>query len=154
MLSPNVLGHRAALADIQAEIARFKTQSTLYISALEKEQEEIEAKLRAVVYPVLSLPGEITSRIFVECLPNDDVLPLAEHAPLLFLSVCHQWRDIAISTCLLWSSLRIESMLADNGIVVSCGTLRTLHTWFSRARALPLFLTMIYNISKVDLPAF
>ncbi|KAJ6450651.1 hypothetical protein C8R45DRAFT_771714, partial [Mycena sanguinolenta] len=54
------------------------------------------------VYPVLSLPTEITTRIFVECLPDDGATPLAECAPLLLMRVCRQWKDITLSSCQLW----------------------------------------------------
>ncbi|KAJ6450626.1 hypothetical protein C8R45DRAFT_117542 [Mycena sanguinolenta] len=132
--------HRTALAEIKVEIARFKTYSEHYISALVKRQEEIEAKLRTIVYPVLSLPTEITSRIFVECLP-DNCIPSARHAPLLLTRVCRQWKAIALSTCELWSSLHIESLSYDK-LMVPRGTSFALQTWFSRAGERLLSLTI------------
>src|ERR1700761_4330775 len=59
---------RAALAALKVEKARFKICLHL-MSALDKQQKELETQLKAVVYPILSLPVEITVRIFVECLP-------------------------------------------------------------------------------------
>ncbi|KAJ6448443.1 hypothetical protein C8R45DRAFT_160754 [Mycena sanguinolenta] len=132
--------NRTALAEIQVEIARFKTYSEHYISALVKQQEEIEAKLRAIVYPVLSLPTEIISRIFIECLP-DNCIPSARHAPLLLTRVCRQWKAIALSTCGLWSSLHIESLWYDK-LMVPRGTSFALQTWFSRAGERLLSLTI------------
>ncbi|KAJ6450675.1 hypothetical protein C8R45DRAFT_848875, partial [Mycena sanguinolenta] len=131
------------------ELARFKTFSARYISALEQEQAELEAKLNNIVYPVLSLPTEITTRIFVECLPDDGATSLAECAPLLLMRVCRQWKDITLSSCQLWSSLRIESYSRDK-IMVPRGTLEMLQTWFSRARARPLALTVTYNYSSMS----
>ncbi|KAJ6450678.1 hypothetical protein C8R45DRAFT_848855 [Mycena sanguinolenta] len=137
-------GQRAALAEIQAEIARFKTYSARYISVLEKQQHDLESKLEAIVFPVLSLPAEITSRIFVECLP-DNVSPSTAHAPLLLTRVCRQWEDIALSTCQLWSSLHLDSFSAEH-ITAPDGTLQT---WFSRARACPLSLTIQFKHCNV-----
>ncbi|KAF7337312.1 F-box domain-containing protein [Mycena sanguinolenta] len=152
-LYPSTLAsHRAALAEIQAEIAHFKMYSARYISALENQLQEVEAKLKVVVYPVLSLPPEITSRIFVECLPGDDVSPLPAHAPLLLTLVCRRWKDIALSTCQLWSSLRIESFLCEE-LLVPRGTSLRMQTWFSRARERPLSLIIrnAYGVKARDL---
>ncbi|KAJ6448490.1 hypothetical protein C8R45DRAFT_1046137 [Mycena sanguinolenta] len=149
ILAPDVaFGQRAALAEIQAEIARFKTYSARYMFALEKQEEEVEARLKEIAYPVLSLPAEITSRIFVECLLRDDGLSLlTARTPLLLMRVCRQWKDIALSTCQLWSFLRIDSLHTGSGkIMVPSGTLFLLQTWFSRAGACPLSLIIDYEV--------
>ncbi|KAJ7108306.1 hypothetical protein C8R44DRAFT_531522, partial [Mycena epipterygia] len=55
------------------------------------------------VYPALTLPNEITSQIFVACLPEDGrVTPSPHTAPLLLAQICRHWRNIATSTCELW----------------------------------------------------
>ncbi|KAJ7223603.1 hypothetical protein GGX14DRAFT_387913 [Mycena pura] len=46
------------------------------------KQKELETQLKAVVYPILSLPVELTARIFVECLPAN-----FRRAPLLLMRV-------------------------------------------------------------------
>ncbi|KAJ7101954.1 hypothetical protein C8R44DRAFT_746984 [Mycena epipterygia] len=75
---------RSALATIQSEIARHKT----YLKRLEEEESALEASLALVVYPVLTLPAEITSWIFVNCLPTHGrVIPSPSTAPLLGFSV-------------------------------------------------------------------
>ncbi|KAJ6447443.1 hypothetical protein C8R45DRAFT_1043139 [Mycena sanguinolenta] len=151
MLAPDVFGQRAALAEIEAEIARFKTYSARYIFALEKQKEEVEARLKEIVYPILSLPAEITSQIFVECLegirqrfhflPDDGLSPLTARAPWLLMQVCRKWKEIALSTCQLWSFLQIKPLDTGSGeIMVPAGTLFLLETWFSRAGACPLSL--------------
>ncbi|KAJ6450663.1 hypothetical protein C8R45DRAFT_1127673 [Mycena sanguinolenta] len=142
VLAPDAFGQRVALAEIQAEIARFKTYSARYIFALEKQEEEVEARLKEIAYPILSLPPEITSRIFVECLlPDDGLSPLTARAPLLLMRVCRQWKDVALSTCQLWSSLRINPLETGSGeVMVPARTLFLLETWFSRAGACPLSL--------------
>ncbi|KAF8127806.1 hypothetical protein K438DRAFT_1789704 [Mycena galopus ATCC 62051] len=101
--------HRAALAGIENEIERFKSFAGRYISKLLDQRKDLETRLESVVYPVLSLPLEITSSIFVECLPNQNyyLRPSNNSAPLLLMKVCRQWKEIALSTCELWSSLDI-----------------------------------------------
>ncbi|KAJ6559907.1 hypothetical protein B0H19DRAFT_864058, partial [Mycena capillaripes] len=55
------------------------------------------------VYPILTLPPEISARIFVECLPSHGrVRPSTVTAPLLLAQICRDWRHIAISSCQLW----------------------------------------------------
>ncbi|KAJ6617909.1 hypothetical protein B0H10DRAFT_1796407, partial [Mycena sp. CBHHK59/15] len=54
-------------------------------------------------YPVLLLPFDIISQIFVYCLPQEaDALPWRSEAPLLVASICRQWRDVALATHELW----------------------------------------------------
>ncbi|KAJ7614539.1 hypothetical protein FB45DRAFT_802433, partial [Roridomyces roridus] len=62
-------------------------------------------------YPILTLPAEITSEIFIHFLPSDcDLTPLVTvgpHSPSFLLQICRQWRDIALGTPALWSSFRL-----------------------------------------------
>ncbi|KAJ7249720.1 hypothetical protein B0H12DRAFT_1019546, partial [Mycena haematopus] len=66
--------------------------------------EPAHTQLDSVVYPVLTLPPEITSEIFCHCLPTErqsDIVNPKE-APLVLTQVCGLWRNIAISTPELW----------------------------------------------------
>ncbi|KAJ7643432.1 hypothetical protein DFH06DRAFT_936666, partial [Mycena polygramma] len=73
------------------------------IERLERERDELESSLSSLAYPVLALPFDITSRIFLQCLPaHGRVIPSAARAPLLLAQICHDWREIALSTCELW----------------------------------------------------
>ncbi|KAJ7700511.1 hypothetical protein B0H17DRAFT_925554, partial [Mycena rosella] len=63
----------------------------------------LEASLALVIYPVLTLPTEITSRIFVHCLPKHRrVRPSPTTPPLTLAQICRHWREVALSTCQLW----------------------------------------------------
>ncbi|KAJ6447510.1 hypothetical protein C8R45DRAFT_188778 [Mycena sanguinolenta] len=85
------------------------------IPLLEAERERIQQKLRSITYPVLALPPEMTSEIFLHCLPD------LQHAdpifwrgfegipiPLLLSQICRVWRDIALNTPKLWAIFRIQ----------------------------------------------
>ncbi|KAJ7192008.1 hypothetical protein GGX14DRAFT_596450 [Mycena pura] len=128
---------RAALAKLEVEIVQFKTYAEGQISALEEKRRVILDCLNAVVYPILTLPPEITSRIFIHCLPDHGrVRPSLRCAPLLLTEVCGHWRAIALSTCELWSSL-------DVGIDgLRPGRDDLLRTWFLGAKDYPLSLTI------------
>ncbi|KAJ7608209.1 hypothetical protein FB45DRAFT_1067583 [Roridomyces roridus] len=60
--------------------------------------------------PVLSLPPEITAEIFVFSLPaSPELRGLAGlSSPSLFLQLCRLWRDIALGTPALWSSINVD----------------------------------------------
>ncbi|KAJ7142878.1 hypothetical protein C8R44DRAFT_692486 [Mycena epipterygia] len=108
-------------------------------------------KLSLVVYPVLTLPPEIISRIFVESLPSHGrVRPSAYMPPLTLAQICGQWRDIALSTPELWSSVDLafasrrtpEGSLILNREEPNPGAHPLLETWLSRAKGRPLSLTV------------
>ncbi|KAJ7146177.1 hypothetical protein C8R44DRAFT_599326, partial [Mycena epipterygia] len=77
------------------------------ISVLEAERKIIRKELRTISYPVLKLPPEITSGIFVHCLPTLPSDPRLLEAPLLLLGICKGWREIALQTPALWASFKI-----------------------------------------------
>ncbi|KAJ6577756.1 hypothetical protein B0H19DRAFT_1370851 [Mycena capillaripes] len=58
--------------------------------------------------PILAIPFEITVKIFLHCLPEEPPEPNPTEAPMLLSAVCRAWRDMALNTPLLWSSLKIE----------------------------------------------
>ncbi|KAJ7130306.1 hypothetical protein C8R44DRAFT_775296 [Mycena epipterygia] len=55
------------------------------------------------------LPFELVSKIFTHCLPVDGLLPLSfDELPLLFVRVCRSWKDVAMATPALWTSIRVS----------------------------------------------
>ncbi|KAJ6512366.1 hypothetical protein DFH09DRAFT_1288284 [Mycena vulgaris] len=135
---------RTQLARIQSEIARQQKQVSLdkkALDALEQEQRSVEDGLALAIYPIVTLPNEITSRIFIDCLPSHGrVRPSPHTAPLILVQICRQWREIALSTCQLWSSifLQISSMDGDRAH-------NLLEHWISRAKGHPLSLGLHTN---------
>ncbi|KAJ7715990.1 hypothetical protein B0H16DRAFT_1741611 [Mycena metata] len=121
---------RAFLVEIASTINEFRKS----LEQLEDMERDVTATLAAVKYPVLTLPNEITSRIFVGCLPNDGhVLPTPSAAPLLLAQICRHWRQVALSTCALWSSFDLPGS--------GDGSAFLLETWSTRAKGYPLSLT-------------
>ncbi|KAJ7693250.1 hypothetical protein B0H14DRAFT_2419604, partial [Mycena olivaceomarginata] len=118
------------------------------------QRTEVESRLNAVVYPIISIPPEITSLIFVECLDlpsTDGTCPTSRAAPLQLMQVCRQWRDIALSTCELWSSPDIQYDRATAGkLLVPRGMMHGISTWLSRAQTRPLSLAFrSYHLAQV-----
>ncbi|KAJ7860332.1 hypothetical protein B0H13DRAFT_1639566 [Mycena leptocephala] len=100
------LAFQQPLRDRRAQVRRRLLEVTTLIDTLAAERILLEAELDSLVYPVLDLPPEITSRIF-ESLPVD-AQPSSSSAPLLFTHICRQWRAIALATPRLWKSVTFD----------------------------------------------
>ncbi|KAJ7682433.1 hypothetical protein DFH06DRAFT_1464154, partial [Mycena polygramma] len=63
---------------------------------------------------------------------------------MLFLRVCRTWRDIALSSPELWSTLQLQIERVDpgNGVVLNKTSMieAYIHRWFGQAAQRPLFL--------------
>ncbi|KAF7317631.1 F-box domain-containing protein [Mycena kentingensis (nom. inval.)] len=138
---------REALAQIQAALttarARFAVQSRLAIQ-FRCEKSALTTSLENSTFPVLSLPNEITSLIFIACLPSEgDVRPSHRRAPLLLLRVCRHWRRVALDMAQLWCSLDLNVGRGDwRCISLKRGSWEDVKTWFARAKNQYLSLTI------------
>ncbi|KAJ6562341.1 hypothetical protein B0H19DRAFT_95949 [Mycena capillaripes] len=114
-------------------------QITNVIATLSAERQRLQAVSDSIVYPVLSLPPEIMSLIFIHCLPESISLPQPSplKAPLLLAQICAQWREIAIGTPELWQSIGL----------VDTRSVGIFETWLARSGNLPLN----FSLNCVDL---
>ncbi|KAJ7256101.1 hypothetical protein C8J57DRAFT_1473122 [Mycena rebaudengoi] len=97
------------------------------IDTLVAERLRLQAEVDSIVYPVLTLPTEITVQIFRHALPpSPDPSPLA--APLLLGQICRQWREIALNSHELWQSLSFSNHRS----------IALLQMWLSRSGNSPL----------------
>ncbi|KAF8173766.1 hypothetical protein K438DRAFT_128834 [Mycena galopus ATCC 62051] len=126
---------RDRLAEINAQIA-----------LLEAERKVVQKKLQSATYPVLSLPFEVTSEIFLRCLPNlQDSEPIFNFSryklptPLLLSQICRDWREIAFKTHRIWVIFRISVQVWTRD-PVQCS--RQLTKWAERAGTFPLSLML------------
>ncbi|KAJ7157205.1 hypothetical protein C8R46DRAFT_1004100, partial [Mycena filopes] len=132
---------RAQLAEFDASIAELN--SRLWV--LERARWPIKRQLDRVVYPILTVPPEIMSEIFLRCLPPapveskvDQPSPHPGLAPLLLLRVCRTWKEIALSTPHLWDSLH----LSDSTLPSPNTMTKVVTGWFGRAGSSPLTLSL------------
>ncbi|KAF8213910.1 hypothetical protein K438DRAFT_1927157 [Mycena galopus ATCC 62051] len=145
---------RDFLAEIDAQI--FKTKEAL--KELKKHRISVQRHLASVAtYPVLTLPVEITQEIFKQCLPfaEHSSLALGELelcAPMVLLRICRQWRDIALSTPELWSTLSLTFDTITPGVVVpKPGAIEAyIDQWFGRAALRPVSLAMGFHRKDED----
>ncbi|KAJ7138230.1 hypothetical protein C8R44DRAFT_944780 [Mycena epipterygia] len=106
---------------------------TVLIAALTVERQSLQAESDSIIYPVLSLPTEITTEVLKNCLPTDSLpYPSPSTAPLLLTQICRQWRYVALHTHDLWRSLLFEND----------ASVEMLKLWLSRAGDLPLEYTL------------
>ncbi|KAJ7137541.1 hypothetical protein C8R43DRAFT_1109833 [Mycena crocata] len=125
---------RTALVTVKSKIVQYEN----ILQALEIQQRALEDSLKLVVYPVLTLPYEVISRIFVACLPwHGRVRPAPLAPPLLLAQICGHWREVALGTCELWSSIDLR---LGSGINLN-GRRSLLENWLFRAKGHPVSLS-------------
>ncbi|KAJ7738321.1 hypothetical protein B0H16DRAFT_95808, partial [Mycena metata] len=106
---------------------------------LETSRNDARRDLNAICDPIARLPVEISSEIFTQCLASPP-FPNVGIAPLLFLGICRLWKDIALSTPTLWTALHSTTPAAS-------GFPALFETWLSRARSLPLSVSLYGHIT-------
>ncbi|KAJ7161219.1 hypothetical protein C8R46DRAFT_1223525 [Mycena filopes] len=111
------------------------------LSVLRAEKYMIQARLDSYKYPVLTLPNEITSEIFVHSLPVYPACPplTGIHSPTNLTHICRQWRRIALATPMLWRAISLE---LDEDDAASAQQLHQLDIWQSRSGCFPISLTV------------
>ncbi|KAJ7653700.1 hypothetical protein DFH06DRAFT_1299249 [Mycena polygramma] len=97
---------RTGVAEIKSEILNLEhSLAWLYLEkALAKE------RLDSYKYPVLTLPTELVSEIFIHSLPLYPLCPplLGFNSPTILSHICRQWREIALATPALWRAIRLS----------------------------------------------
>ncbi|KAJ7073858.1 hypothetical protein C8F01DRAFT_1360624 [Mycena amicta] len=140
---------RTRLSEVEKEIQRFEAQ----LAILRNERTEIRQRLDEYTYPVLTLPNEITTEIFVHYLP-----PYPDHPPLIglgspthLLGICRLWRSIALHSPALWRSME----LGDERPGISEQHLEIVQNWLQRSGSTPLSLHLVlfFSGSPQDIPA-
>ncbi|KAJ7704516.1 hypothetical protein B0H17DRAFT_1126836 [Mycena rosella] len=100
-----VEGLEGRIEGMQAQILELQ----LAVGALHREKDLVQGRLDAYTYPVLTLPNEIISEIFVRFLPAyPHRSPLiGPNSPSLLGQICRTWRNIALSTPELWRAVKL-----------------------------------------------
>ncbi|KAJ7152572.1 hypothetical protein C8R46DRAFT_1121554 [Mycena filopes] len=99
---------RSALAEIDAELAALRAR----VEELAVARKPIVDALNSIVYPILTIPVEITAEIFLRCRLGGDFCRSARESlrsPCL-ASVCKQWRAVALDLQPIWSRLQIATV--------------------------------------------
>ncbi|KAJ6523338.1 hypothetical protein B0H19DRAFT_652519 [Mycena capillaripes] len=119
--------------ELQARIAQISADIALQreiLKQLERNKNDTQRQLNALRDPVARLPFDISSEIFLQCLPRQR-RPNARTGPMLLLRVCKTWTDIALSTPELWAVIDLNFPGAQ-----------ILDTWLQRAGKYPLSVNL------------
>ncbi|KAJ7879305.1 hypothetical protein B0H14DRAFT_2341527, partial [Mycena olivaceomarginata] len=140
---------RLRLSDIESELLQLETPSSSSSNRrfsprlkeerqrrLMKERITIQQSLHLIVYPILTIPVELTSEIFLHCLPVDPAQPNARLAPLLLGRICRMWRNIAYANPMLWASLEL-TVWGRNALKFR------VEDWLRRTGGAPLSLSLV-----------
>ncbi|KAF7326682.1 F-box domain-containing protein [Mycena venus] len=97
---------RTRIADIEVQIL----ESERSISSLKEERNLLQDRLATYAYPVLTLPNEIVSEIFVHFLPvyPGRPPPIGHLSSYLPCQICRKWREIAFATPKLWRAISLS----------------------------------------------
>ncbi|KAJ7280638.1 hypothetical protein C8J57DRAFT_104950 [Mycena rebaudengoi] len=118
------------------------------LDAVRLERQDLQTRLDACKYPILTLPTEITSEIFVHFLP-----PYPERPPAIGLSsphilgqICRTWREIALSTPRLWRAINLTLPTKS-----PTKALDLLRTWVSHSKDCPLSISLHSSTLQLDI---
>ncbi|KAJ6458393.1 hypothetical protein C8R47DRAFT_1059723 [Mycena vitilis] len=105
------------------------------------EREKLKTFLETYIYPVLTLPTEITSEVFLQTLDPEDTSPSSPTSPLFLGHICRAWREIALTTPPLWASITVSSADA----AANERRLRLLELWLARSAQCPLHIVIVHS---------
>jgi len=108
----------SALAADRTRVADIDTRILVLVrslAALRNEKALAQERLDSYKYPVLTLPNEIISEIFMQFLPPYPLCPPSTglSSPTLLTQICRRWREIALASPMLWRAITITLSLYD-----------------------------------------
>jgi hypothetical protein len=124
---------RARVADLEAQISHLERS----LSTLRKEKTLVQERLNSYKYPVLELPNEIISDVFIHFLPPYPECPPLNGllSPTLLTHICRRWREIALGTPALWRAIS-----SYNNCIPFHAHASIFGIWLERSRLCPLSL--------------
>ncbi|KAJ7578077.1 hypothetical protein C8J56DRAFT_869002, partial [Mycena floridula] len=84
---------------------------TRSIDALLVQRKQTAQKItsyNAILSPMRGLPRDVLQEIFSHCVRSKTAMPMkTSSAPLLLCRICSSWREVALATSEIWSSISI-----------------------------------------------
>ncbi|KAJ7262457.1 hypothetical protein C8J57DRAFT_453899 [Mycena rebaudengoi] len=126
---------RERMTDLDAQILELERA----LDTVRLERQDLQMRLDVYKYPVLTLPTDITSEIFVHFLPPYPERPptTGPSSPELLAQICRMWREIALSTPRLWRAIRLRLPTKYPAVALDL-----LKTWVSRSKNCPLSISL------------
>ncbi|KAJ7073800.1 hypothetical protein C8F01DRAFT_1098395 [Mycena amicta] len=119
--------------------ARTSHQDTLAKIDAELRDLETDSPLPRSTYPILTLPTEIVTEIFLQYLPAYPACPplLGDGSPTRLAQICAHWRSIAHDTAALWRAIQL-SFTHKFDKEAALLSVATANTWLGRSHSFPL----------------
>jgi len=133
---------RARVTALEAQIMDLERS----LAALQLERTLVQERLDSYKYPVLTLPNEIVSEIFIHFLPIYPICPPLGglFSPTTLTQICRKWREIAQTTPALWKAIS----LSFNGI--PCREPAHISDLLSRSGCCPLSIIELHDDEAED----
>jgi hypothetical protein len=145
-LIQSTLSHvHSSISEIDQEIDR--VQAILDLLKNKRGDLQIFADRHgALLAPVRRLPPELLAEVFVHCLPSQQIVAtMAGKRSILRPShVCQHWRNVAVSTQRLWTSICVDAIHYKSQTALA-------KAWLSRAGSCPLSIRV--EVSSWDFDA-
>ncbi|KAK6969005.1 F-box domain-containing protein [Favolaschia claudopus] len=135
---------RARLEEIDTEIAALEAR----LGHLKTAREPVAIALDSIVYPILSIPVEITSLIFSYGSWIVDFNDMKRKGPLFLAQICRAWREIVFNTPSMWSRVRAAIDSLTKPLPVKWPDL--LQSWLARSGNQPLYLNLLAGNNMVE----
>ncbi|KAJ7762640.1 hypothetical protein B0H16DRAFT_1311834 [Mycena metata] len=132
---------RTRALTLDTEILALCTQ----LDARLTDRATVQEALDTIVYPVLTLPVEITSEIFCWTVLHPGRVPptwIPLHQHFVLGQICRVWCQIVLSTPKLWNTITLRALDGVEG-----QNLFRLQTFLSRAAPLPLSISFYNHIA-------
>ncbi|KAJ6569276.1 hypothetical protein B0H19DRAFT_1350209 [Mycena capillaripes] len=105
---------RVRLADIDAEMTELQAR----LDHLAMVRIPVAEALQSIVYPILTIPPEITAEIFLHHVADHPLrLPYSYanlNGPPLLACICRTWRQIALNLQVIWSDITVERIATES----------------------------------------
>ncbi|KAJ7500352.1 hypothetical protein B0H11DRAFT_2276007 [Mycena galericulata] len=141
-----LVGPQKEAAALVQEVVRVQSLLDELISKRDQLYTFIDAHL-ALVSPVRRLPDDVVREIFVAALPSDQNAIMSEkEAPLLLSHISQGWRNVALSTPRLWSTLHLVNppVRSLHSYIPKLHQINSaVATWLSRSGTLPVLISFI-----------
>ncbi|KAK7027285.1 hypothetical protein VNI00_015374 [Paramarasmius palmivorus] len=150
MSTQNISELNRFLQDAEAEIRHYQTTIDMHKSTIVFLENKVShlaqkiAKYRPLLSPIRRMPSDILREIFT--LSNSGrIRPLCIPVPLSLSAVCGRWREVALQTPALWSSIDIflQEEWEKNGQYNHLH--RTVLTFLERSQNVPLDIILNFD---------
>ncbi|KAJ7171013.1 hypothetical protein C8R46DRAFT_1190514 [Mycena filopes] len=124
---PALQTDRTRLATLDAQILDLERS----LASIRAEKALVQERLDAYKYPVLTLPNEITSEIFLQFPPVYPACPplYGTLSPTNLTLICRKWRAVALAIPALWRAIQFDE---------SVNPTQQIDNWLSMARSCPI----------------